>query len=163
MIAQSSLETHQQLWHKQHFSFFLSDSISLLSTSLYQSLCQSFLLTICLSIWIHTFSSNPFSLSYFSIPISHSSPSSHLLSYAVSSSVNLTSSFTATAPCFLHISFLIDSQYLHLQQSNSPVCCSASYHLFSFTFVPPPTSQPAFYDFSSDKGILNLKEGYSQI
>jgi len=48
--------------------FFLSDSILLLSTGLYQSLRQSFPLVISLSIWIHTFSHNSPPLSDFLFP-----------------------------------------------------------------------------------------------
>lgn len=144
MIVQSSLETRQQLWHKQHFFFSSCLTPSrFFQNGLYQFLRQSFP-TFHFSLGLNSY---PFpvtlslSLSLCQIFSSHlpfvliSSPAV-IWRFQLGASTLLCHSSSSRLFFFLHVSSSIDSQSLHPYQSNSPVCSSASYHLHSFTSPP---------------------------
>lgn len=144
MIVQSSPETRQQLWHKQH-----SFSSPCLTPSRF---FQQAAISPSANLACFPFLSGPefipvrITLSLTdSAPVSHPSSSPHPLSYSGSSPVVLSSFVTSPAPCMLHISSPIDSRSLYLQQSNSPVCSSASSRLSAFTSVTPLLSPHQSY------------------
>lgn len=154
MIVQSSLETRQQLRHKQHFF----SSPCLTPSRFFQQACISpsanlscfpFLSPrpefIPLLITLPPSLSLSISLSDFLLPSPippHLLTCCHTAVPARCFHPSLCHSYLL--PCSLHISSTIDSQSLHPYRSNSPVCSSASSHAFSFTsvrfFFPLPAS-----------------------
>lgn len=137
--------------------FSLSDSIPLPSTGRYQSLCQQFLLSNSLLAWI------PFlitlSLSEFLLPSPIPSPLLTCCHVVVPARCFHPPLSQLLLPCFLHISSPIDSQSLHPQLSNSPVCSAPFFHLFSFTQFDPllPLHSPYYPHFDADNVCFRLE------